>query len=85
MLKTFGVLPGEERARRITRREYLYCILQQWLDEEEKLEALCPACRAQAMERRCVCCGAPLSRWEAAENTAFDAERYQKLKEGHAD
>ena len=82
VLKAFGVLPGEERARHMTRREYLYCVLQQWLDEEEKLESLCPACRARAAQRRCSCCGAPLASGEAAENTAFDARRYRRMKEG---
>lgn len=51
VLKQFGVLPGEKRARRMTRRELLYCVLQQQLDGEEALSELCPACRAAAMER----------------------------------
>ena len=82
MLKAFHVLPGEERARRMTQREYLYCILQQWLDEEEQLENLCPACLAQVQERRCSRCGAPLANTDGMENTAFDMERYRRLKEG---
>ncbi len=76
------MLPGEERARRMTQREYLYCILQQWLDEEEQLENLCPACLAQVQERRCSRCGAPLADTDGMENTAFDMERYRRLKEG---
>ena len=75
-------MPGEERARRMTQREYLYCILQQWLDEEEQLENLCPACLAQVQERRCSRCGAPLADTYGMENTAFDMERYRRLKEG---
>ena len=82
MLKQFGVLPGETRAKRMTNREYLYCTVQQWLDEEEKLERLCPTCRARALEPRCTCCGAPLGSGEGMENTAFDIERYRRLKEG---
>ena len=82
MLKAFHVLPGEERERRLTRRDYLYCILQQWIDDEERLEALCPTCRAQAAEKRCIRCGAPLAQTEAVENTAFDMERYMALKKG---
>ena len=38
----FGVLPSEMRARRMTDREYLYCAAQLLLDEQEKLEAMCP-------------------------------------------
>lgn len=83
MLKAFHVLPGEEREQRMTRRDYLYCAVQQWLDEEEKLEQLCPACRARAMQRRCTACGALLAT-EGMENTAFDMERYRRLKEGRA-
>ena len=81
MLKAFHVLPGEERERRMTRRDYLYCAVQQWLDEEEKLEHLCPACRQRAIQRRCTACGAPLPT-EEMQNTAFDMERYRRLKEG---
>ena len=84
VLKQFGVLPGEKRARRMTRRELLYCVLQQQLDGEEALSELCPACRAAAMERRCTVCGAPLMDTEGTENTAFDWERYQIMKEGRS-
>lgn len=82
MLKQFRVLPGEARAKEMTEREYLYCLLQQWLDEEEKLERLCPTCRAQAGEKRCICCGAPLSESSGMENASFDMERYCRMKEG---
>lgn len=84
VLKEFGVLPGETRARRMTNGEFLYCTLQLWLDEEEKLERLCPACRARAAQARCTACGAPLQEQggEGMENTAFDLERYQALQEG---
>lgn len=82
VLKTFHVLPGEQRAKEMTAREYLYCLLQQWLDEEEKLERLCPTCRAQAQEKRCACCGAPLSESSGMKNASFDMERYCKMKEG---
>ena len=84
MLKAFHVLPGEERAARMSRCDYLYCAVQQWLDEEETLEGLCPACRARAMQRRCTVCGAPLPAEERTENTAFDMERYRRLKKGSA-
>ena len=83
MLKQFGVLPGEKRAKRMSRRELLYCTLQLWLDEEERLEGLCPVCREKAMEPRCRLCGAPLADTDEMENTAFDMERYRALKEGH--
>ncbi len=82
VLKQFHVLPGEKRAKQMTQRDYLYCVLQQWLDEEERLDSLCPTCRAQALEKRCTQCGAPLAQTDGMENTAFDMERYQRLKEG---
>ena len=84
VLKQVGVLPGEKRAKRMTRRELLYCVLQQQLDGEEVLSELCPVCRAAAMERRCTVCGALLADTEGTENTAFDWERYQNMKEGRA-
>ena len=43
VLRAFGVLPGEARARRMTDREYLYCAAQMMLDEQEKLDAMCPS------------------------------------------
>ena len=84
VLKQFGVLPGEKRAKRMTRRELLYCVLQQQLDGEEVLSELYPVCRAAAMERRCTVCGALLADTEGTENTAFDWERYQNMKEGRS-
>ena len=53
VLERFGVLPSEMRARRMTDREYLYCAAQLLLDEQEKLEAMCPACREKAKRRLC--------------------------------
>ena len=85
VLKQFGILPGEERAKNLYQRDILYCVLQQWLDEEEKLEMLCPTCRDRAMETRCTVGGAPLQEGEEIENTAFDMERYRRLKEGETD
>ena len=41
-------------------------------------------CRAAAMERRCTVCGALLADTEGTENTAFDWERYQNMKEGRS-
>ena len=57
VLKRFGVLPSEMRARRMTDREYLYCAAQLLLDEQEKLEAMCPACREKTKRRLCPACG----------------------------
>ena len=47
VLRAFGVLPGEARARRMTDRAYLYCAAQMMLDEQEKLDAMCPSCREE--------------------------------------
>lgn len=88
VLKEFGVLPGERRARAMTDREFLYCTLQLWLDEEEKLEGMCPSCRSKAAQARCTVCGAPLADPDGAEgmeNTAFDIERFQSLQKGQVE
>lgn len=53
VLRAFGVLPGEARARRMTDRDYLYCAAQMMLDEQEKLDAMCPSCRERAQRRLC--------------------------------
>ena len=76
VLKRFGVLPSELRARRMTDREYLYCAAQMLLDEQEKLEAMCPACREKAKRRLCPVCGEPVPE----ENAGFDEGRFEELK-----
>ena len=60
----FGALPTEERAKRMTDRDYLWCALNLALDREEELARLCPACRTQAEEEPCPVCGAPRGSWE---------------------
>ena len=70
MLKAFGALPTEERARAMTHRDYLWCAVNMALDGEEELARLCPACRAEAEEDRCPVCG---------ENRGFDMERFLSL------
>ena len=76
VLRAFGVLPTEARARELTQGEILYCAMQLCLDERGELSRLCPACREAARTARCVCCGAPLPE----ENAAFDEKRYEELK-----
>ena len=41
MLRTFGALPTEARAREMTDRDFLWCALNLMLDDEEALDALC--------------------------------------------
>lgn len=83
VLREFHALPGEERVQKLEERDYLYCVLNLILDEEEKLDALCPSCRARALEKRCSCCGAPLTPSSIGENPAFDQARFDRLsKEG---
>lgn len=82
MLRSFGVLPGSAEARALTDRDFLRCALHLILDEEERLERLCPTCRTQAEERRCAVCGARLEACGEAENPAFDWARYERLKRG---
>ena len=78
VMRTFGVLPSEERAKRMTHGDYLYCVMQMMLDEEERLDELCPSCRERLQTPRCGCCGTPLE----DENMAFDEKRYEELKRG---
>lgn len=78
VLRAFGVLPSEKRAKEMTQGEYLYCVMQLTLDEEERLAQLCPSCREEAQAQRCVVCGAPLGE----ENPNFDEARFEELKRG---
>lgn len=66
----------------MTGRDYLWCALNLLLDDEEALDALCPACRAQAGEGRCPVCGEAVENSGAGENAAFDSERFERLKRG---
>lgn len=75
-LRAFGVLPSERRAKQMTDGEYLYCVLQLMLDEQEQLDALCPSCREKAEQARCPACG----RQMAEQNANFDEARYEELK-----
>ncbi len=81
VLKTFGVLPSEQRAREMTWGDYLYCAMELMLDREEELERLCPACRARATEKRCVACGRETG-GETGENPTFDRARFEEMKTG---
>ena len=80
VLKEFGVLPTDSRAREMTRGDYLYCALQMMLDREEKLRRLCPACQSKAEERRCTVCGGTLQQ-EQGSNPQFDLSRFEELKQ----
>ena len=63
-------------------RDFLWCALNLMLDEEQELDQLCPACREQAMEERCMGCGIPLALTGRHVNAAFDEERFRQLKGG---
>jgi hypothetical protein len=82
VLRAFGVLPNEARARAMTGRDYLWCALHLLLDEEELLDRLCPACRAQAEEERCPVCGGAPGERTAETNGAFDWDRFRAMREG---
>lgn len=77
VLKEFHVLPCEDRAKRMTEGDYLYCALQLLLDREKELESLCPECRNG--ENRCRKCGKPLT-GETGVNAGFDRSRFEELK-----
>lgn len=66
----------------MTDRDYLLCALHLALDEEERLDALCPACRAQAEEKRCPACGERIGEWDGEVNPSFDLERFERMKRG---
>ena len=78
VLRAFGVLPSEARAKEMTNGDYLYCVMNLALDEEQELRQLCPDCRAEAEKNTCLCCGAPLGE----ENPNFDESRFEELKRG---
>lgn len=78
VLRAFGVLPSEARAKEMTNGDYLYCVMNLALDAEQELRQMCPDCRAEAEKSTCICCGAPLGE----ENPNFDERRFEELKRG---
>lgn len=82
MLKTFGALPTEQRARDMKARDYLWCALNLMLDREELMAQLCPGCRQKAEEACCPVCGAPAGETTAGQNASFDQERFERLMRG---
>lgn len=78
VLRAFGVLPSEERARRMTLGDYYLCAMHLALDAEEQLARLCPECREKAAQARCPACGAMLD----TVNAGFDEKRYEELRHG---
>ena len=73
LTRRLGLVPWEGRPGR---DEYLYALANLRLDREAELEALCPACRAEAETRRCPCCGGAMP----IVNPGFDESRYEELK-----
>lgn len=67
----------------MTDRDYLWCALNLMLDDEEALEGLCPACRAEAREGKCPVCGGAVGGSMAGENAGFDLARFEELRNGH--
>lgn len=62
-------------------RDFLWCGLQMLIDEEEALGRLCPTCRTQAEEKRCVSCGAKQDGVSCGYNENFDLDLfYQSWK-----
>ena len=80
MLRAFGALPTEARAREMTDRDFLWCALNLMLDDEEALDALCPSCRAEAREARCPVCGTLTGGNWAGVNQGFDEVRFQRMR-----
>lgn len=78
------MLPTEQRAKDMTHRDYLWCGLNLMLDDEEVLDSLCLGCRHTAETPHCPSCGCETSPKVMGENTNFDMERFERLRQGGA-
>lgn len=85
VLRACGALPTEARAREMTDADYLYCALHLSLDDRERLERLCPECRAAAEEARCPACGRAILNGEGGVNAAFDIAEFTRRRDGGGD
>ncbi len=63
-------------------RDYLWCALNMMLDDEERLDGLCPSCRSLAERGCCPSCGGQVSRKSAGVNVTFDLERFERMRRG---
>ena len=82
VLRCFGALPTEARARRMTDGDYLWCAVNLLLDEEEEAALLCPQCREEAKRDRCPVCGREKGQMVREENSSFDWKRFRALRDG---
>lgn len=82
MLRSFGALPTEERAKAMKGRDFIWCALNLILDEEEELARLCPACRMQAEGSCCPACGRETGGEGMEVNESFDLSRFETLQRG---
>ena len=82
VLRCFGALPTEARARRMTDGDYLWCAVNLLLDEEEEADLLCPQCREEARKDRCPVCGREKGQMVREENSSFDWKRFRALRDG---
>lgn len=84
VLRLFGALPTEKRARDMTDGDYLWCAVNLLLDEEEEAALLCPRCREEARKDRCPVCGREKGQVIREENGSFDWERFRTLRDGQS-
>ena len=83
VLKCFGALPTEERAKAMREEDYLWCAVNLLLDEEEVARQLCPQCREAAERARCPVCGRETGEMVREENPTFDWARLRKRRSGN--
>ncbi len=82
MLRTFGALPTEVRAREMKDRDFLWCALNLMLDDEETLSRLCPSCRSLAERGCCPSCGGEVLSTSTGVNGQFDMARFEEMRRG---
>lgn len=63
-------------------RDYLWCLVNLMLDEEELLSRLCPPCRQRAEDSPCPSCGSEMADWTGEVNLGFDDARFDALGRG---
>ncbi len=69
----------------MTDEQWLWLFVNQSIDNDEKLEHMCPKCQSDATSNMCIRCGKPLdkSKYEPQfVNPNFDTERFNALSNG---
>lgn len=82
VLSRFQILPTDPAAQQMKERDFVWCLANMALDEEQMLARLCDDCRSRAESGLCPSCGSVQSQGEV--NAGFDMEIFDRMRKDEA-